>query len=254
TYVKDDGEMNEWLLSAALNEARLTPAEGQEALPASRLSQLLRERAAVDEMVERVSRRYDHNVLKVLARHAPVPVETAALKKWAEVFAAELNGAEINGRFGVEARTGAEGPLLQVSRNAHGNTQIFNFNSDFFASADYKRLATLRETTNTLIGAGGQIQRGERKQAVTNFDEAFAWLMSEARRGLHVQRYKGLGEMNPQQLWETTLDPKVRRLVRVRIEDVVSADQIFTTLMGEQVEPRRDFIEGNALLVSNLDL
>ncbi|MGH8456619.1 MAG: DNA gyrase subunit B, partial [Stenotrophobium sp.] len=254
TYVKDDGEMNEWLLSAALSEAVLIPGQGQEALPASRLSQLLRERAAVDEMLERISRRYDHNVLQVLARHAPVPAEAAALKQWAENFAAELNAAEVNGQFIVEARIGAEGPLLLVSRSAHGNMQTFNFNSDFFASADYKRLATLRQTTNALIAAGAQVQRGERKQPVKNFDEVHAWLMSEARRGLHVQRYKGLGEMNPQQLWETTLDPKVRRLVQVRIEDVVSADQIFTTLMGEQVEPRRDFIESNALLVSNLDL
>jgi DNA gyrase subunit B len=176
------------------------------------------------------------------------------LAKWADDFSAELNNAEINGRFDVKAQIGTDSPLLLVSRVTHGITQVFNFNSDFFASTEYKRIATLRQTTNALLAAGATVQRGERKQAVSNFDEAYAWLVSEARRGLHVQRYKGLGEMNPEQLWETTLDPQVRRLVQVRIEDVVSADQIFTTLMGEHVEPRRDFIEKNALLVGNLDL
>jgi DNA gyrase subunit B len=254
TYVKDDSAFNEWLLSAALSEASLIPGAAQEVLPASRLSQLLRERAAVDELVERLARRYDLNVLQVLARRAPVPTEAATLAQWAAEFSAELNNAEINGRFEVNAQPGAESPQLLVSRITHGVTQVFNFNSDFFASTEYRRIATLRQTTNALVVAGATVQRGERKQAASNFDEAYAWLISEARRGLHVQRYKGLGEMNPEQLWETTLDPQVRRLVQVRIEDVVSADQIFTTLMGEHVEPRRDFIEKNALLVGNLDL
>jgi DNA gyrase subunit B len=242
------------LLTAALNEAALIPGEGLEALPLSRLSQLIRERSALDELFERLSRRYDLGVLKTLAVHAPVPEESSTLQSWAETFGNELNAAEGRGSFGVEARIGTEGPLLQVSRSVHGATQVFNFNSDFFASAEYRRIATLRATTRSLIKTGAQVQRGERRQAVTDFDEAYRWLLSEARRGLHVQRYKGLGEMNPEQLWETTLDPAVRRLVQVRIEDVVAADQIFTTLMGEQVEPRRDFIEKNALLAGNLDL
>jgi DNA gyrase subunit B len=254
TYVKDDSALNEWLLTAALNEASLVPGEGKEALPLSRLSQLIRERSALDELFERLSRRYDLGVLKTLATYAPVPVESEALRSWAERFGAELNAAEGRGAFKIEARVNSEGPLLQVARSVHGATQVFNFNSDFFASAEYRRIATLRETTRDLIKAGAFVQRGERRQAIGDFDEAYRWLLSEARRGLHVQRYKGLGEMNPEQLWETTLDPAVRRLVQVRIEDVVSADQIFTTLMGEQVEPRRDFIEKNALLVGNLDL
>ena len=254
TYVKDDSALNEWLLTAALNETSLIPGEGLEALPPSRLSQLIRERSSLDELFERLSRRYDLGVLKTLAAHAPVPVEIAPLQAWAAIFGAELNAAEGRGAFNIEARIGSEGPLLQVSRSVHGATQVFNFNSDFFASAEYRRIATLRETTRGLIKAGAQVQRGERRLAIGDFDEAYRWLLAEARRGLHVQRYKGLGEMNPEQLWETTLDPAVRRLVQVRIEDVVSADQIFTTLMGEQVEPRRDFIEKNALLVGNLDL
>ncbi|MGH8507006.1 MAG: DNA topoisomerase (ATP-hydrolyzing) subunit B [Stenotrophobium sp.] len=254
TYVKDDNEFNEWLLTAALNEAMLVPGEGQEPLPGSRLSQLMRERSAVDGLVGRIARRYDLNVLQALARRAPVPTQEPDLAAWASAYADELNAAGVNGRFSVDARLGNEGLQVLVSRNAHGNTQVFNFNNDFFASPDYKRIAALRETTQGLIGKGAVIQRGERKSAIANLDDAYHWLIGEAQRGLHVQRYKGLGEMNPQQLWETTLDPKVRRLVQVRIEDVVAADQIFTTLMGEQVEPRRDFIEQNALLVGNLDL
>jgi len=254
TYVKDDTAFNEWLLTAALNETVLIPGEGQEAIPASRLTQLLRERAAVDELIERISRRYDHNVLQVLARRAPVPTDAAELTQWAVDFANELNTAEINGRFEVSAQASGESQQVLVNRISHGVTQVFNFNSDFFATVEYKRIASLRVATNALVGAGAVIQRGERKVPVSTFDEVYAWLMSEARRGLHVQRYKGLGEMNPEQLWETTLDPAVRRLVQVRIEDVVSADQIFTTLMGEHVDPRREFIEKNALLVGNLDL
>jgi DNA gyrase subunit B len=139
-------------------------------------------------------------------------------------------------------------------RSVHGNQQVIAFEDDFFAGPDYQRIAALRRRIAELQGGELQVRRGERSQTVGSFDEVFAWLLSEARRGLHVQRYKGLGEMNPEQLSETTLEPKNRRLVKVDVEDVVAADQIFTTLMGEHVEPRRDFIEKNALLVGNLDL
>ena len=253
TYVKDEAAFNEWLISAALSEAQLQVAGG-ESIPAPKLAQYMREFAAVSDLVERLARRYDLHVLRQLARLAPVPSAQNALDVWSRQLALALNGEGLEGKFVVEARTGPDSPLLQISRLVHGATQVFNFNSDFFASADYKRLAILRETLAGLIGEGALVSRGERQQAVASFDEAYAWLLGEARRGLHVQRYKGLGEMNPEQLWETTLDPKVRRLVQVRVEDVVAADQIFTTLMGEQVDPRRDFIEKNALLVGNLDL
>jgi DNA gyrase subunit B len=193
-------------------------------------------------------------VLQVLSRLAPLPEDPAALPGWAERFHEALNEHSLDGRFVVEARAGTEGPLLQVSRRAHGQTQTFNFGQEFFAGSDYRRIAALRESTRSLIGAGAVIKRGERSAAVTSIDDVHAWLLSEARRGLAVQRYKGLGEINPTQLWETTLNKENRRLVRVAIEDAVAADQIFTMLMGEQVEPRRAFIEKNALLVSNLDL
>ena len=253
SYVKDDHELADWLISSALNDAHLTPAEDRPALEAPKFALLLREFAAVQNIIDRLARRYDPHVLGTLARLAPVGTADQ-LHGWAESYAYALNAGQQDGKFVVEARMGSEGPLLQVSRAAHGATQIFAFNQDFFGGADYRRIASLRETLRGLIGAGAQVKRGERTRAVASFDDAHEWLLSEARRGLAIQRYKGLGEMNPEQLHETTLDPTNRRLVKVSIEDAVAADQIFTTLMGEQVEPRREFIEKNALLVSNLDL
>jgi len=256
TYVKDDHALNDWLIATALNDAQLFPAEGQPALPAAELERLVREYAAVQDSIERLGRRYDHHVLQTLARLAPLPAtDQNSLNGWAERFFLALNEGGLVGDFAVKPVMGAEGPLLEVSRRFHGATQIFNFNHDFFAGSDYRRIAALRESTASLIGEGAQVKRGERQPvAVQSIDDVYAWLLNEARRGLGIQRYKGLGEMNPEQLWETTLNKANRRLVRVNIEDVVAADQIFTTLMGEQVEPRRDFIEKNALLASNLDL
>ncbi|SER02453.1 DNA gyrase subunit B [Solimonas aquatica] len=252
TYVKDDGELNSWLIDAALNDASLNLPAGP--LPAATLAELTREYAAVEQLIERQARRYDHHVLNQLARLAPLPTQAEGLPGWAERYADALNGEGLRGQFSVQLRAGAESPLLQVVRSIHGNEQIFNFNSDFFNGPDYQRIAALRSRLLELGSGEWQLKRGERGSTVQGFDAAFAWLLSEARRGLHVQRYKGLGEMNPEQLRETTLEPKNRRLVKVDVEDAVAADQIFTMLMGEQVEPRREFIEKNALLVGNLDL
>ncbi len=253
TYVKDDHELNQWLLESALENAQLNA--GDIAMPNEELTELAREYAAVDEFIERIGRRYDHHVLRELARLAPVPESPEALAPWTQRLSAALNFDGLRGQFVAHAQSSSEGPLVQVSRILHGNEQIIDFKSDFFNSPDYAKIAALRNR----IGAAAVtdellIRRGERSQKVADFDEAFHWLLGEARRGLHVQRYKGLGEMNPDQLSETTLEPKNRRLVKVDVEDVVAADQIFTTLMGEHVEPRREFIEKNALLVGNLDL
>jgi len=252
TYVKDDHELNEWLIGTALDDASLSADGGL--VPHETLAELAREYAAVNEMIERLGRRYEHHVLTELARLAPVPEDEAALAAWESAYTQALNGEGLRGSFRASARRTPEGPHVEVVRLIHGNEQTIVFGNEFFASADYQRIAALRLRLRELGSESLQVKRGERSSVVSSFDDAYGWLINEARRGLHIQRYKGLGEMNPEQLSETTLEPKNRRLVKVDVEDVVAADQIFTTLMGEQVEPRREFIEKNALLVGNLDL
>ena len=136
----------------------------------------------------------------------------------------------------------------------HGLSSRNELSAEFFNSVDYQTIAQFVEQANDMFGENSRVIRGERYQPVTKFSDAYDWLMREARKGLNIQRYKGLGEMNPEQLWETTMDPENRRLLKVRIEDAIAADEVFTTLMGDQVEPRRDFIESNALNVNNLDV
>jgi len=143
---------------------------------------------------------------------------------------------------------------LVIDKRLHGISSQKELSSNFFNSADYQPIVQFVEQSTDLFTDESRINRGERSQAVSKFSEVYEWLMHEARKGLNIQRYKGLGEMNPDQLWETTMDPENRRLLKVRIEDAIAADEVFTTLMGDQVEPRRDFIETNALNVSNLDV
>jgi DNA gyrase subunit B len=143
---------------------------------------------------------------------------------------------------------------LRIERRHHGNVKVSVFDEEFLLTADYQQLVNTANTFKGLIGAGALIKRGERSLAVGDFKSAMRWLIADAERNVSKQRYKGLGEMNPEQLWETTMDPSVRRLLRVQIEDAIAADGIFTTLMGDEVEPRRAFIESNALRAGNIDV
>jgi DNA gyrase subunit B len=148
-----------------------------------------------------------------------------------------------------------EGFSIQIRKLTHGIlSDEQTIPSEFFASAEYGRMMALGAQLDGLLGEDAYVQRGEKRAPVSSFKQAMDWLMEEAKRGQHIQRYKGLGEMNPEQLWETTMNPDTRRMLQVKIEDAVGADEIFTTLMGDQVEPRRDFIEHNALSVANLDV
>ena len=253
TYVKDDHELNEWLIQSAIDEARFVPAPGAEAVTDDQLRQWMRDYGLINLGLERWARRYDAHTLSVLAQSAPLP-DQAGLEAWNIEFNQKLNKDAADARYEATLRFDNDQPQLTLHRRRHGVSQEWQLGNDFFQGGDWRRITQLRTQLRDRVRAPATVGRGERQHDVPDFDTAYRWLLGEARRGLHVQRYKGLGEMNPSQLWETTLDPTVRRLVRVNIEDVVAADQIFTTLMGEHVEPRREFIEQNALLVGNLDL
>ena len=262
-YVKDDNEMERYLLQLALDDAYLYLNTASPAISGEALETLVRQYNAVKQVIARLSRRYDRNLLEALLFESlpsaevseQVPVE--AFEGWVKSAIATLN-LEANGGgrhySAVLNRVDDNAWTLEVKRRQHGLDYVIRLDRDFFLMPEIKMLLNTNREMDGLLEDGAYIGRGERKQAVTRFDQVVTWLMQEANRGLQISRYKGLGEMNPDQLWETTLNPEGRRLMQVRIEDAIAADEVFTTLMGDQVEPRRDFIEKNALSVSNLDI
>jgi DNA gyrase subunit B len=182
--------------------------------------------------------------------------ESSKLTQWMEDLRKALEQAAKGHRYTLShVETTAEQPAqLRVTRHSHAVPHEYAWPADFFSSSEYQRMVQLGDGLRGLIGEGAEIARADRSQPIAAFKEAFEWLLAEARRGQNVQRYKGLGEMNPEQLWDTTMNPETRRLLQVRVEDGYAAEQIFSTLMGDEVEPRREFIERNALQVSNLDI
>jgi DNA gyrase subunit B len=179
----------------------------------------------------------------------------SAIRAWFAQMEERLNnGADSQGDYAISVEDRPEDGFRATLRAVvHGVEAERSLGSEFFRSAEYRNFVTLSQRLYDPLGSEAVVRRGDKSESVAHFSDALDWLLSEARRGLSVQRYKGLGEMNPDQLWETTMDPEVRRLRQVRIEDAVAADELFTTLMGDQVEPRREFIETNALSVANLD-
>jgi DNA gyrase subunit B len=253
TYLKDDFELKQYLLQQALKGATLVPAAKAEPLSAVSLKEVAREYLLADAVCERLARVVDGAVLFALLQGAQIDLSSAAAaQESAKALALACNDAALTIDARYEEKN--ETHLIVVKREQHGRRHLTAIDQDFLQGGDY---AQIRRTAHLLVGLireGAVIQRGEQSLAVENFRQAMEWLMGQARANLSIQRYKGLGEMNPEQLWETTMDPKVRRLLRVQIEDVITADEIFTTLMGEEVEPRRAFIESNALGVRNLDV
>jgi DNA gyrase subunit B len=214
----------------------------------------------VQSIVRRWARRYDERFLEQLLyvpRLTPASFDRLdTLKDWCRHLEARLNSLDdVSRRYRVAVGTlPAGGHRIDLQRLEHGLSSEKHIPREFFESAEYLRIAELGQTLSDLLGPGAYIQRGESRQEIASFKAAMAWLFDEAKKGQSIQRYKGLGEMNPEQLWDTTINPETRRLLQVRIEDAVAADDIFTTLMGDAVEPRREFIEKNALQVSNLDV
>ena len=256
TYVKDDRALERWLLETALDGALLVPGGSENAMATADLERLAQRYSDLDLAIARLSRLYEPRVLRALRASAPVPSDPAAQPGWLARLLDRLqtSGNTADQKQDVRLESGGDPPRLVVTETRHGMRREHHFGSEFYAQSEYRAMSEFNRDAATALGGSATLRRGDRQTTVTRFSEAYDWLMNEARRGLHVQRYKGLGEMNPEQLWETTLDPAHRRLVRVRVEDTIAADRMFTTLMGEEVEPRRLFIEQHALQVGNLDI
>jgi DNA gyrase subunit B len=267
-YVKDEAELNAYLLNAALDNAALHVNADAPALTGVALEALAKEHITVEGIIGRLSNRYDEAVLRALGGLPEVTAEISSdldkLAGWtaslSEALPKVAGGRGDNGNGGsytAELDRGdddGEGVRIGITRVQHGIGRTRYLPREFFDTNEYAHIAGLASKLSGLLGEGAYVLRGERRTPVAAFAEAVDWLMSEARRGQTIQRYKGLGEMNPDQLWDTTVNPETRRLMQVKIEDAVKADEIFTTLMGDQVEPRREFIEKNALTVANLDV
>ncbi len=260
-YLKDDHALNGYLIAGAVDGAELIYGPGLPPISGTGLERLLTGWQAALAQIERLGSRYDTSLLAALL-DAPAPAadawqDAATIEAWLARLAARLNGAGLGKArytFRIQAATAEHPAALVVERNQHGLVHTQVLPAGFFASGEYRPIAEISQELDGLIVPGAEVRRGNRQLAIAGFSQAFDWLMEEAKRGRTVQRFKGLGEMNPEQLWETTVNPDTRRLLQVTVEDAVAADQIFTTLMGDIVEPRREFIEQNALRVSNLDI
>jgi len=260
-YVKDDSALNEYLLNLALENAALYANDQAPAISGVQLESLAQDYMRMMATIQRLSRRIDAVVLYNMLYIQRITSDELSNKAFMEDWVQSLQTlTQKQAETGVEYRlellpiVDAEPPVIQFVRKMHGVETIQLIQPEFFNSTEYGQLADLGELIQDLIGENARIQRGEKQQPISSFKQAMDWLLDEAKRGQSIQRYKGLGEMNPEQLWETTMDPESRVLLQVKIEDAVGADQVFTTLMGDQVEPRREFIETNALSVANLDI
>jgi DNA gyrase subunit B len=255
-YLKDGHELDAYLLRVALKDAKLdTAVPGAALLQGETLETLARQYVLANNVVERLSNWMDVEALRAMANGLALDLDTLeAAETSAAAMQAALHGARVSAEF--DARTDKH--VLRISRLQHGNVKTSAISADFVHGADYEALSTAGRTFKGLVGADAVVQRGEgdkmKEAKVGDFREAMAWLITQAENAVGRQRYKGLGEMNPSQLWETTMDPTVRRLLRVQIDDAIEADRVFTMLMGDEVEPRRDFIETNALRVANIDV
>jgi len=258
-YVKDDDELDAYLLQQALEGAHLYVDTDAPSISDTALQDLAMQYLTANKIIRRLSRRVDENVLNEMIYLQGLTEEdlkeSVNVQKYLDKLLILLAKHKLTGvYYSGQVITDEEGhAALEMTRTVHGLDHSYTLDTEFFTSSEYKLLADLGSKLDSLIGEGARIERGEKKAEVVNFAEVMEWLMQQASKGQNIQRYKGLGEMNPDQLWETTMNPETRRMLQVRIEDAIAADQVFTTLMGDQVEPRRDFIEQNALSAENID-
>tara|TARA_B100001971_G_C18227958_1_gene561881 strand:- start:481 stop:2019 length:1539 start_codon:yes stop_codon:yes gene_type:complete len=260
-YIKDEHELTEYVLELALDDAFIIPSEGATPISGADLRNLALSYYEIQEHMKRLDRVYPLLVLKQLPYIRKLDLDEladeATVREWLDLLdqrvqQENLNGAQYIFELSEDQERHQFYPCVAVVN--HGIRREYVFDRDFFASADYREFALFGDRMSRVVSKSGIVTKGDKSEPVENLESALDWLQSEAQRGQSRQRFKGLGEMNPSQLWETTMDPETRTMLRVTIEDAIAADQVFTTLMGDQVEPRRQFIEENALAVANLDV
>ena len=252
-YIKDDHALSQYLLTLALEGAALSPRQDAAVLEGDALGELVRSYLLSEAVIRRLADFIEPELLHALLAHdidIDLSDEASARAAAAKLTAQVSNLLRVVPRYDEKT----EHWLLDVEKMRHGNLRVGHIDREFLLSGDYQQVRRTSAIIAGLIGPGAVIRRGDKSQPVASFAEAMRWLLNEVERGISKQRYKGLGEMNPQQLWETTMDPAVRRLLKVQIDDIIAADEIFTTLMGDNVEPRRAFIENNALYARNIDV
>ena len=252
-YIKDDHALSQYLLTLALEGAALSPRQDATVLEGDALGELVRSYLLSEAVIRRLADFIEPELLHALLAHdidIDLSDEASARAAAAKLTAQVSNLLRVVPRYDEKT----EHWLLDVEKMRHGNLRVGHIDREFLLSGDYQQVRRTSAIIAGLIGPGAVIRRGDKSQPVASFAEAMRWLLNEVERGISKQRYKGLGEMNPQQLWETTMDPAVRRLLKVQIDDIIAADEIFTTLMGDNVEPRRAFIENNALYARNIDV
>ncbi len=259
-YIKDDDGLTEYLTTLALENATIHVNEGAPAIAGLALEQLVNQYRTTMDVIKRISRQIPSDILEKMIYSVNIAPEEFADKTtvdaWAKDLITQLDNQDGNGSIytvSVEYDTERNIYYPRFNVRQHGIDKVYNCSYDFIQSSEFASIVLLNDAINGLMEEGAYAKRGEKTKPVESFEEALNWLMAESKRGQYIQRYKGLGEMNPEQLWETTMDPDTRRMLQVTIEDAIAADQLFTTLMGDHVEPRRHFIEENALKVSNLD-
>ncbi|BCB25117.1 DNA gyrase subunit B [Sulfurimicrobium lacus] len=252
-YLKDEHDLKQYLLQQAMADAKLITQSGAEPLSKEAFEEIAKEYLLSEAVVDRLARVIDREILQALLKNVVLDLSSAAAAEISARGLAQLLPVpeyEVSSQY--DERN--ESYRLVVRKQVHGNIQVSQIDQDFVEGGNYAQLRKTGQVLQGLLGSGAHVRRGEQQQPVTEFKQALDWLLEQVKNGVSVQRYKGLGEMNPEQLWETTMDPSVRRLLKVQIDDAIGADEIFTTLMGDQVEPRRAFIETNALIARNIDI
>ncbi|MEX1056827.1 MAG: toprim domain-containing protein, partial [Natronospirillum sp.] len=259
-YIKDDDSLNYYLTQVAIDGAELIPEEGAPPIAGAQLEKLILQYQTVMKAISKLARVYPSAVLENLLYLSTVTRDTLrdqeATQAWTDQLDALLQQYNTSTRvYSAEITRNEESGLYTpcITSVQHGLSQTYRMSPEFFDSEDYRKINALGKVMFDLFTGGALIRRNTKELQTERMAEMMTWLMNEAQRGYNIQRYKGLGEMNPDQLWETTMDPAQRRMLQVSVKDAIAADQIFTTLMGDDVEPRREFIQQNALLVENLD-